>query len=54
MANRLNVGVRGHAIWPRKDTVVKFGGSELLLKPATKTTEQSVHIDLKRLTQEEG
>ena len=42
----LHVGVIGGANWPTEETVVKFGGHELLLKPATESSEQSVHVDL--------
>lgn len=42
----LNIGVEGFAIWPSKETAVSFGGRELLLRPATKDTEQSIHINL--------
>jgi len=42
----LNIGVEGFATWPTKETKVSFGGHELLLRPATKDTEQSIHINL--------
>jgi len=42
----LNIGVEGFAIWPTKETKVSFGGHELLLRPATNQTEQSIHINL--------
>jgi len=42
----LNVGVKGTAIWPTQETTVEFGGHKLLLKPATRDTEQSIHINL--------
>ncbi len=47
MDHWLNVGVRGSAIWPTAETVVEFGGHKLVLKPATRETEQSVHINLR-------
>lgn len=50
MKNYLNVGVDGAACWPTEETTISFGGHELVLKPATSDTEQSVHIDLKRIT----
>ena len=40
----LNVGVKGGGIWPQKEIRVAFSGHTLLLKPATKDTEQSIHI----------
>lgn len=46
----LNVGIKGSAIWPTEETKVKFGGHELLLKPATRETEQSIHINLKGIS----
>jgi len=46
MQRWLNVGVKGTAIWPTKETTVEFGGHKLLLKPATRDTEQSIHINL--------
>jgi hypothetical protein len=42
----LNIGIKGTAIWPTKETTVEFGGHKLLLKPATRDTEQSIHINL--------
>src|SRR5215813_3866010 len=50
----LDVGIKGHAAWPTKETKVTFGGYELLLKPGTKNTEQSVHINLKGISQQEA
>lgn len=46
----LNVGVRGSAIWPTAEAVVEFGGHKLVLKPATRDTEQSVHINLRGIS----
>ncbi|MDP3052658.1 MAG: hypothetical protein Q8N22_01725 [bacterium] len=46
MDNWLNVGIDGQGCWPREESTIKFGGYELLLKPATRKTEQSVHINL--------
>ena len=43
----LNVGIEGGACWPEKETEVEFGGHKLILKPATKDTDQSIHINLK-------
>jgi hypothetical protein len=42
----LNVGIKGTAIWPTQETTVEFGGHKLLLKPATRATEQSIHMNL--------
>jgi hypothetical protein len=50
MNNWLNVGVKGGAIWPQEEIKVSFGGHELVLKPATKETEQSVHVNLKGIS----
>jgi hypothetical protein len=50
MTRYLQVGVEGGAIWPREETKIHFGGHELILKPATKTTEQSIHINLRGIT----
>ena len=50
MTRYLQVGVEGGAVWPREETKINFGGHELILKPATKNTEQSVHINLKGIT----
>jgi hypothetical protein len=33
MDNWLNVGIKGGAAWPTKETKVTFGGYELLLRP---------------------
>jgi hypothetical protein len=43
----LNVGIKGGASWPTEETTITFGESELILKPATKETEQSIHINLR-------
>lgn len=50
MVSWLNVGVKGGAIWPTQEAKVTFGGHELILRPATKDTEQSIHIALGRIT----
>lgn len=54
MNHYLQVGVEGEAIWPREETKIRFGGHELILRPATKDTEQSVHINLKGITDVEA
>jgi hypothetical protein len=46
----LNVGVKGSAVWPTQETTVTFGGHKLVLKPATRETEQSVHINLRGIS----
>ena len=46
----LNIGVLGAACWPTKELKITFGGHELILKPATKDTEQSIHINLKGIS----
>lgn len=46
MAHWLHVGVSGWAIWPKEETKINFDGYELLLKPATKDSEMSIHIDI--------
>jgi len=46
----LKVGVRGSADWPKEETTLEFGGHKLLLKPATRETEQSVHIELQGIS----
>jgi len=50
MVRYLNVDIRGGAAWPKEETKITFGGHELILQPATKDTEQSVHIALKSIT----
>lgn len=47
MKQYLNVGVEGAACWPTEEKTISFGGHELILKPATRDTEQSVHINLR-------
>lgn len=42
----LNLRVVGCATWPREETTVVFCGCEILLKPATRETEQSAHVNL--------
>ena len=46
----LNIGVLGGACWPTNESKITFGGRELILKPATKDTEQSIHINLKGIS----
>ena len=46
----LNVGVTGRACWPTDETVISFGGQELILKPATSDSEQSIHINLRKIS----
>lgn len=54
MKQWLNVGVRGSACWPEQETKIQFGGYELVLKPATKDTEQSVHIAHQELSDDKA
>jgi len=54
MENWMNVQVKGEAAWPEKETKIKFGGHELLLMPLTKTTEASIHINLKGISEIEA
>jgi hypothetical protein len=51
MDNWMNIQIKGEAAWPEKETKIRFGQYDLLLKPATKTTEASVHINLKGITE---
>jgi hypothetical protein len=46
MAVWLNVEIAGTAAWPKQEMEVAFEGHTVLLRPATKTTQQSVHIEL--------
>lgn len=46
MSDWLNVGVAGDGLWPAKATEISFEGQRLVLMPATDTTEQSLHIEL--------
>ncbi len=50
MVRYLNVGISGNACWPEEETKITFGDHELILRPATRDTEQSVHIVLKGIT----
>ncbi len=50
MTGWLHVGVKGSAIWPTEETTVEFGGHKLVLKPATRETEQSIHINLQGIS----
>jgi hypothetical protein len=54
MIRWLNVGVSGGAAWPGQETQIQFGGHELVLRPATRDTEQSVHIALQGLSEIEA
>ena len=44
----LNLGISGGGCWLNREIKINFGGHELLLKPATKQREQSVHINLNK------
>lgn len=46
----LTVSVKGSALWPTKETTVDFGGIRLVLKPATRETEQSIHVNLRGIS----
>ena len=46
MDSWLNLGISGGGCWPAKEETIAFGGRELILKPATRGTEQSVHVNL--------
>ena len=46
----LHVGVKGRAAWPTTETTIEFGGRQLVLKPATRETEQSIHINLRGIS----
>lgn len=50
MDHWLNIGVLGGACWPTHESKITFGDHELILKPATKDTEQSIHINLKGIS----
>ncbi len=50
----LHVSVKGSAAWPTEETTVEFGGHKLILKPATRDTEQSVHINLRGISDVEA
>lgn len=50
MDHWLNAGVKGSATWPDEETTVDFGGHKLVLKPATRDTEQSVHVKLRGIS----
>lgn len=50
MVRYLNVGICGDAAWPGEETKITFNGHELILRPATKDTEKSVHIALKGIS----
>lgn len=54
MGNWLNVGVAGTAMWPKTETEVQFGGRTLVLRPATRDTAQSVHIDLHGISDQDA
>lgn len=51
MNDWINIQIKGEAAWPEKETTIKFGGHELLLKPCTKTTEPSIHINLRGISE---
>ncbi len=50
MNNYLSVGVKSESIWPREEINIRFDGHELILRPATKDSEKSVHINLKGIS----
>jgi hypothetical protein len=47
MENWLCNEINGTAIWPTKETTIEFGDHKLLLKPATRDTEQSINLNLR-------
>jgi hypothetical protein len=49
MKRWLNIGVEGGAIWPTKETTIKFDGHEIVLKPTTNDYSASVHAELSEL-----
>ena len=44
----LNLPVEGSGPWPVSETVQVFGGTELLLRPATRAYRKSIHVKLER------
>jgi hypothetical protein len=42
----LNIGVENQVTWPREETVVQFDRYKLVLKPKTRGSIQSIHVDL--------
>jgi hypothetical protein len=50
----LNVGVKGSAAWPKEEMTVEFRQHKFLLTPATRETEQSIHVKLRELSQIEA
>lgn len=54
MGDWLNLKVDGSAAWPNEETKITFGGCELVLLPATRKTEQSAHVNLSKISDEEA
>jgi len=54
MAHWMNIRIKGEAAWPEKETKIRFGGHDLLLKPATKSTDASVHMDITGISEIEA
>lgn len=54
MERWLTHGVVGHVFWPTKEITINFGGHEILLKPATRNTEEVICIRLDRITEQEA
>jgi hypothetical protein len=54
MSQWLQVGVKGRAMWPTKELELQFGGINLFLKPASEKTEQSIHVNLDNISEEEA
>lgn len=52
MPRWLNLPISGHATWPTEDWTINFDGCAILLKPATKGTIPSVHVDLRHCSSE--
>jgi hypothetical protein len=46
----LNVGVRGGAMWPTGERTIRFGGYQLILRPSTADSEQSIHVNLREIS----
>ena len=54
MPDWLSLPVVGTGYWPCQEMRVKVQGHELLLKPETRETEKSIHVELRRITEPEA
>jgi hypothetical protein len=54
MSDWLNLPIVGTADWPREEMTVNVQGQEVLLKPETRDTEKSIHVELRGINESDA